>query len=157
MRKLPFAACLAVGAMSLSGCGTICNLVDGYSPPPVGSQRPAVYGGVLLDLSVLDEIERHPPKELDKGDPRPVMVWMVCLMVDLPLSCVGDTLTLPITLPVQRRRTEPNSSSHGNDATPLDPEIRAPAQNTALGSLGDHQNSKRATLAEGFPPESVHP
>jgi uncharacterized protein YceK len=66
----------------LGGCGTLSNITD---------QAPAVraYGGVQRDWMLLTMAQ-----EDDSG-----IMWafVPALAVDLPLSVVGDTLTLPYT------------------------------------------------------------
>lgn len=73
----------AAVAPVLGGCGTMSNLTD---------QAPAVraYGGVQRDWMVLKMAQ-----EDDSG-----ILWgaIPSLAIDLPLSVVGDTLTLPYTL-----------------------------------------------------------
>lgn len=64
----------------LAGCATITNFVPIMGPPP---RR--VYGGVRLDV-----------ENLAGGHPD---WWLYPLwVIDLPLSAVADTLTLPIVL-----------------------------------------------------------
>jgi len=88
---------LLVLSASLGGCGTFMN---------VAPQRcavhdyPHVYGGVEFDT---ESMSRHP-------DP----LGILCGVVDLPLSLICDTMTLPITIPAalrhekkREKRTEP--------------------------------------------------
>lgn len=77
----------------LAGCGTITNFIPlgHYSPPR------RVYGGVRQDA-----------ENLGSG----TLEWWLypCQIIDLPLSAVGDTLTLPILLltPASERRPPPD-------------------------------------------------
>ncbi len=77
----------------LGGCGTLSNVTD---------QAPAVraYGGVQRDWEVL--------KMAQEDDSGIMWAFVPSLVVDLPLSVVGDTLTLPYTAlrdPTLFRRT----------------------------------------------------
>src|SRR5262245_32033064 len=85
----------------LSGCGTTMNLL-GYKHGPVDltprlSPEALPYGGVMLDAGFLAwggityVNNRTPPtlREAAMGS---------LLLLDLPLSFIGDTLTLPFTL-----------------------------------------------------------
>lgn len=82
----------AACAVCLSGCGTVCNIVDpSRSPPPL-------YGGVQEDwTSLVDAWEEW---RADKA----LWPWYFSVigagarLVDLPLSAVGDTVTLPAVL-----------------------------------------------------------
>jgi uncharacterized protein YceK len=67
-------------ALSLSGCGTIMNFGPG---PCAVYSYPHIYGGVAFSV----------------GD----AMWMsplnfILLLLDLPFTLVGDTLTLPVTI-----------------------------------------------------------
>lgn len=120
-RKLP-GLWLALAILPIVGCGTIGNFA--------ATPRPMVYGGVQFDAAFLAAL--HPGETTDE-----TIGMLVFLMLDLPLSAVGDTLTLPITLWLENRqncvpvgvpepeRTEPAvrqdapSTAYANfDATP---------------------------------------
>jgi uncharacterized protein YceK len=78
-------------AGGLCGCGTTSNLnsTDG---------KPAIFGGVRRDLEmqlVADYCENSEPGGLTLLATVPLMVLS---LVDLPLSAVCDTLTLPLTI-----------------------------------------------------------
>jgi uncharacterized protein YceK len=77
-------ACAAL--LFASGCGTIGNFNDGYREPG-GPPAPKVFGGVREDVKYLREADR------------PFVV-----LVDLPLSFVGDVFTLPWTIKAARIR-----------------------------------------------------
>lgn len=86
-------ACLA------SGCGTCLNLVPdvqiqnrehfalSINPPKT------VYGGVRLDAAVAAKSVQKLP-----SSPIAASVFLSMALIDLPMSFVGDTLTLPITV-----------------------------------------------------------
>jgi len=78
-------AAAALALLLLAGCGTIQDLVE--------EQR--VYGGVRRDL----EFRSFPHFGPFGNDPT-----FLLLAIDLPLCLVADTLLLPYTLAVRRRR-----------------------------------------------------
>ena len=88
-------ACLACG------CGTAINLAptiaaertDQYMSVGIGPRR-AIYGGVALDLAVAGRSIRNLPQH-----PRAAAVFLPAAVIDLPFSAIGDTLTLPMTIP----------------------------------------------------------
>lgn len=80
-----------------SGCGTLFNVVNYEIPPqpelsiwkegPVTAPR-KIYGGVSLDMEI-------GKSWIEDG----IILPTACLwLVDVPLSAVGDTLTLPLTI-----------------------------------------------------------
>src|SRR5262249_21073332 len=70
----------------LGGCGTANNLAS-------STGHAAVYGGVRSDLEKIGDLIVPRP-----GTERPIVNGVVAA-VDLPLSAVGDTVTLPLTVP----------------------------------------------------------
>jgi len=87
-------AALLVG---LSGCGTMENLVTKEKGGP------AVYGGVSADFKTCQKIlKEEPPDGLHPGakslHSHSKAVRFCCRMIDMPISTVGDTLTLPFAL-----------------------------------------------------------
>jgi uncharacterized protein YceK len=83
MTGRPITVPLAIAALLAGGCGTIANLKTG---------KPDFYGGVQKDVQFL-------------GTPRPQPAGIgisnlgaLVLLVDLPLSVVGDTLTMPLAI-----------------------------------------------------------
>ncbi len=83
---------LLLGVLSLAGCGTLGNL----------SGRDKVYGGTQLDggavVEACTEVAHHGESPALTYPQASVMFVYSCL--DLPLSIMGDTLTLPVTVPV---------------------------------------------------------
>jgi uncharacterized protein YceK len=112
---------LAFEAAFLSGCGTICNLTQGVVHP---DSEPRVYGGVQRDVEVLDSVVNQAqtnPQARVGNDPRWALILIPLAIGDPILSFVADTLTLPITIPLQRRRianSENDQASGGNSAAP---------------------------------------
>lgn len=82
---------LAFGALAcaLTGCGTVNNFHGSWQ-----NSRP--YGGVDL---ALDDIEQSKQGTV-------VLPWLVWPMIvsNVPLSAVGDTVTLPVTLTAEAVR-----------------------------------------------------
>jgi uncharacterized protein YceK len=72
---------LALATLLVSGCGTIANLQTG---------KPDLYGGVQHDVQLL-ETPRPPPQGIGIRN-----LGALVLFVDLPLSVVGDTLSIPL-------------------------------------------------------------
>lgn len=83
----------------LGSCGTVCNLAGGAIHP---DKEPRIYGGVALDKEFLESFCTQSHSSC--GDPRLGVAILGVMAVDPILSFVGDTLTLPITIPLQRRR-----------------------------------------------------
>ncbi len=77
-------------ALVCSGCGTVMNLEDKpttYLRRYPGTEANRVYGGVRIDAE----------RGCDLFDLDPLVATYVWA-VDLPLSAVADTITLPITI-----------------------------------------------------------
>ncbi len=93
MKRASLAA--ALGTLILSGCGTIANFSG------KGWDNTHIYGGVVRDVKSAEEwIEAKPitkDTELQQGIGTVVGTGLIVL--DVPLSAIGDTLTLPITIP----------------------------------------------------------
>ncbi len=110
---------IVLGALAilpwLGGCAAVANM---------GSQGGCkVFGGTQLDATLVSEgLGTGPEGVGGERLERPALVWEACCgLVDLPLSAVADTLTLPVTVPVtlakQSRRTPPDATSPGNSDT----------------------------------------
>jgi len=84
-------------ALAVTGCGTVLNLNSGSYPvcccPNAEPQK--VYGGVLLDA---DAGQKLIQRGVIYAKLPSVAFGLWTWTVDLPLSAVGDTLTLPVTL-----------------------------------------------------------
>jgi uncharacterized protein YceK len=83
---------LVLAASGLAGCGTIRNLQDQQEP----------YGGVKIDNEVGVQYRERRPKE-GEHDIVNAALW-AATVVDLPLSAVADTVTLPYVLHVQSEK-----------------------------------------------------
>ena len=98
-------------ALTITGCGTVFNFYD-----PGGPKQ--IYGGVLMDCGfAADCLKRDAPP----------------LLIDVPLSIIGDTLTLPITIPCAIERTvercQEKKERQTRKNTPADAAYNLPAQN----------------------------
>jgi|GEM_PF-6854968 len=85
------------------GCGTVLNLTTPEQRKP--------YGGVQNDLAVIDYLFNTPstPNEPHHEHSYELSGWPAAILiatpfVDLALSTVADTLTLPIIRRMERRR-----------------------------------------------------
>jgi uncharacterized protein YceK len=89
---------VAVMATTFTGCGTIHNLPEGgpatlFAPP----ETRVPFGGVRMDANVGAEFMRTAfDGRIESLVLLPIPAYI--LFVDLPLSAVGDTLTLPYVL-----------------------------------------------------------
>jgi hypothetical protein len=109
-----------------SGCGTICNFAD-------TENGPRIYGGVQKDVEILDG-DKMPDKPLLSGSPNlhgagasgaiAAGAILAIVLADPLVSFVADTLTLPITVPLQLRR-EAREKQDQAEAIP----ITVPAEN----------------------------
>ncbi len=98
--------CLATVVLcALGGCGTSLNL-DGDS---------RVYGGVAQDLQEARERMAAATSPTWPGTPGAYPGWNAAVgalaLADLPLSLIGDTLTLPFTIPTALEEKRDHSSA----------------------------------------------
>jgi uncharacterized protein YceK len=85
---------VAAVALLGGGCGTLVNVTT-FAPPEIGGGRRAVYGGVVWDLEGEYRAWTTPQPRYWLGVHPPMIL---AYLIDTPLSAVGDTLTLPITV-----------------------------------------------------------
>jgi uncharacterized protein YceK len=103
-RTLPILMALGMLPAAL-GCGTVGNFT--------GKEECQVFGGVRLDSTLMAEGFGH---RFENGQPEKVEGPVLLEegfsgLVDLPLSLIGDTLTLPITIPLALTRPDPPSDA----------------------------------------------
>ncbi|HZU37126.1 MAG TPA: hypothetical protein VFA18_14490 [Gemmataceae bacterium] len=117
-------------ALATTGCGTVCNLAGGVAHP---DKEPRIYGGIQRDVEVLESLlTDQPPKDglIQPGEGQGGAILagcIICLCVADPiLSFVGDTLTLPITIPLQQRRNARDAELNRPVAVPSNPNELAP-------------------------------
>jgi uncharacterized protein YceK len=81
-RQASFAFVLVSSCLTSAGCGTLHNMED---------PEPAVYGGMRWELPMIRE---------QGGAEFPTGPWAAVFYgLDLPLTLIGDTVTLPYTIP----------------------------------------------------------
>lgn len=86
---------IAVFAAVSCGCGTVANLV---------SDEPTIYGGPAKDIefwttpSDTQKLKVNSDKEGECA-----AISAACCVADIPLSIVGDTLTLPLAVYIIRK------------------------------------------------------
>jgi hypothetical protein len=101
-------------AIPQTGCGTTCNLAGGILHP---ESEPRVYGGVIRDVEILDTaVSGDAPNDpviqgSDKGAAVAMAALVSLAVADPMLSLVADTLTLPVTIPLQERRISRQQAS----------------------------------------------
>jgi len=83
---------LAIGALVSGGCGTFANTV--WLADFEGGKRP--YGGVLAEAGIVYDAAT---RKIGLDDPGNRVSILVASGLDLPLTAIGDTLTLPYTIP----------------------------------------------------------
>jgi uncharacterized protein YceK len=134
-------ACLAAGLFAaLSGCGTAVNCLSFSGSPPR-----EIYGGVKQDAQsgtdhLAEAFSRSCPSFSPLPDNSPslgtkLMTRSFCagcglcmLAVDLPVSAVADTLTLPVTIPAALRKGKSNHPPKRRAATTQTPAAPLPAK-----------------------------
>jgi uncharacterized protein YceK len=115
---------VVIATISLSGCGTVCNLGGGFVHP---DSEPRVYGGFMRDVVILygarnDSLGIGSDGRIPAGSEKGTAIMMAAIIavatVDPLLSLVGDTLTLPITIPLQNRRIDREQQAESSTPTP---------------------------------------
>jgi len=132
-------------AMLLSGCGTVCNLAGGVAHP---EGEPRIYGGVIRDLDTIDKTRTEGVQGLG-GSGRGGAIFAAALIslavADPIISLVADTLTLPVTIPLQERRI---AREHENDAAASsisDPAMGRPNSDASDASQESHGATQEPT------------
>jgi hypothetical protein len=123
MRKKVIGIVLAVLSLSLAGCGTVCNFAGGIAHP---DQEPKIYGGFQRDINIIDNAVTNPNSDYPRATGKGAVVILAIALVDPVVSFVADTLTLPITIPIQywREKNEKNDEkSTSNTGEPKSPFI----------------------------------
>jgi uncharacterized protein YceK len=120
VRRLALLLFLGFLVVAGSGCGTAMNFLSGVGE---GTESPElVYGGVQMDCQIAAEHLKDPPAQ---GTP-----LVLCALLDLPLSLLGDTLTLPLILWHRLRDlTADRPIAVPQPATPPPPIAASPATN----------------------------
>ena len=102
-------AAIGFAVVSAAGCGTLGNMIVG-TPPAVGTCEPPleVYGGVRSDVGEL-LLALAPPYSESPVENIGRVVGASISVIDVPLSAIGDTLTLGKTIPaaINRKKEAP--------------------------------------------------
>jgi uncharacterized protein YceK len=106
MKRIALFGFVLVAAPLCAGCGTCANTL--WWSPEEGGMR--VYGGVRAHVERLQE---SPPNESVWDD----IGYCAFAAIDMPLSLIGDTLTLPFTIVAEARKPSANSTKLANEAT----------------------------------------
>jgi uncharacterized protein YceK len=94
MKPVAVALIALVIFVPICGCGTVYNLTSG---------EPRVYGGIAKDAELMDALVTHVPSATTgvansaSGEIVAAALVVAFVLVEPPLSCIADTLTLPIT------------------------------------------------------------
>jgi uncharacterized protein YceK len=147
VRPTPALAAAAL-AVALSGCGTTFNLVRGLDHPDT---EPRVYGGVAMDMEFLGKVANSGPSATEVEDPRTWAAFLALGCIDPAFSIIGDTLTLPITVPLQAKRLAANEKKNQDSANTLHTELRPEAQ------AEQHLQAHAEQLPEAPPKENAGP
>ena len=83
-------ALVAALGFSLTGCGTVMNFMEpGTAGLPENAGEKSIYGGIGCDIELISSSEWFWEK---------MKALILAGLIDLPLSFVMDTVTLPITI-----------------------------------------------------------
>jgi uncharacterized protein YceK len=89
-------ALVAALGFTLSGCGTVMNFMEaGSSGLPESAGHKSIYGGIVIDIDLISTSEWVGEK---------LTALFLAGLIDLPLSLVMDTVTLPVTIPMTLSR-----------------------------------------------------
>jgi uncharacterized protein YceK len=126
---------LMLVTLSSSGCGTVCNLAGGVMHP---DNEPRIYGGVIRDVEIIDKVVNKPKANPDNQqvsqaisggwEKAAVLAAFVAVIIsaDPVLSMVADTLTLPITIPLQIRRIAQQEDKSRDSQPPVANSLQPP-------------------------------
>jgi uncharacterized protein YceK len=104
-------ASIALTLCLLSGCGTVANIAELGDPAP---DHPVIYGGVRKDIAARGNALTGAmmARPLDGGAQSAIFEAVALqFTLDIPFSVVGDTLTLPVTIPAELLRSPKESAA----------------------------------------------
>jgi uncharacterized protein YceK len=108
--RLAMLLCAGAILAGASGCGTMVNMVDpmfgGFPDKPSHAEK-QIYGGVVNDFDVIGGAVYWKSDYAPTARPFAVVVGLI----DLPLSLVADTITLPWTVAHQIEKSQTASES----------------------------------------------
>jgi uncharacterized protein YceK len=112
-------AALGLAMVCLSGCGTAANLSGGAQ----GWRNAQIYGGVLTDVKSTQEwVTSNWTNFADWQQDVGTIVGVGLISLDVPFSAIGDTLTLPVTIPAVLLRG-PGPAANGNRGNAVAPPV----------------------------------
>jgi uncharacterized protein YceK len=126
MGRASRAAALVLITGLLSGCGTVANLSTGARE---GWKNVQIYGGVRRDVQSAGDWFTHSwvaPEKLEFMQDIGAIVGVGLVGIDMPLSAVGDTLTLPVTIPASIWGRSRNDADVPRQTAPPPPAVRTP-------------------------------
>ena len=97
MKRLLTTVAIVFAAVTLGGCGTVCNFVAPLVPPNKDPEDwPRIYGGIQMDAMGWTAISSSSNNQSagEKGR----LIFLLCLGPDVIASSIADTLSLPITV-----------------------------------------------------------
>jgi Protein of unknown function (DUF1375) len=115
-------------------------------------REPRVYGGVQRDLDVIESVVESDPSDTQKCDPKAYLVLIPLAAADPVLSFVADTITLPITIPLQHKN-DPGNHDHIDNTNPNHMDSATPAASSPSETvsiiLGPPQSADHTKEGEG--------
>ena len=133
MRPTCITGWLMLATVALTGCGTLNNVIVGTpaAPPHIYTPPLEVYGGVRSDIR--DAVSAvTPPYDETPGENARRAATAVLVIADIPLSAVGDTLTLGRTIPAsidaRQEALEPSHPGVPTPFRPLGPDAHGPGE-----------------------------
>lgn len=127
--------CMVLVSGVAGGCGTAANFYD--NGPWLGANPPMrrIYGGVRTDLECAGKILTLPERTLESdggvaaaGTLVVAPVGLALTAIDLPLSFVADSLTLPFVLAYPDESQHGLPPPHSLDNVQPDGKVSPPAQ-----------------------------
>jgi uncharacterized protein YceK len=116
MKGVSAAAAVAVAALLSGGCGTVMNLA---------SKDPQVFGGPQQDVTLLLTPTQRP--EAKGGvQANAGVVAFALVLADLPLSLVGDTVTLPLAIYMRQNKPAKDDRAGSTPAPETAPRVLQP-------------------------------
>lgn len=119
-------AVLVIAAGLLSGCGTAANISVGFRD---GWQYAPIYGGVRRDVQSAQEWATHSwssGENVDYIQNVGTVVGLGLVGIDVPLSVVGDTITLPLVIPASLLAKPRNGTNGPAPAATPPPTVPTP-------------------------------
>lgn len=106
----------------LNGCGTLLHISSPHGNPDCDPSKPEIYGGVSQDVNWAWQLRSDAPSGSYPAAVKiaQLVVAPCVLCIDLPLSAVADTLTLPVTLRSALNADKLQPASALEQVTPAD-------------------------------------